>query len=248
MQVMGIDVGGSGIKASIVDTTSGEILSERQRIPTPPPADSKAILETIEKIIKLVEWKGPIGCGFPAVVQNGIVRTASNIDKNWIGQNIQQLLSEAIGRRVFVLNDADAAGLAEVKFGAGMEKRGVVVVITIGTGIGSALFIDGRLFPNTEFGQFNLNGKIAEKYAADIVRKKLNLSWKKWGKRLNKYLKHLELLVWPDLIIIGGGASKKFDKFRENIKIETEVVPAGLQNNAGIIGAALAAEQYLANK
>ena len=248
MQVMGIDVGGSGIKASIVDTVSGEILSERQRIPTPPPADSKAILKTIEDLIHLFEWQGPIGCGFPAVVQNGIVRTASNIDKNWIGQNIQQLLSEATGRQVFVLNDADAAGLAEIWFGAGREKKGVVVVITIGTGIGSAFFINGQLFPNTEFGQFNLNGKIAEKYAADIVRKKLNLSWKKWGKRLNKYLKHLELLVWPDLIIIGGGASKKFDKFRENIKIETAVVPADLQNNAGIIGAAVAAEHYLANK
>ena len=248
MQVMGIDVGGSGIKASIVDTISGEILSERQRIPTPPPADSNAILKTIDEIIKLFEWQGPIGCGFPAVVQNGIVRTASNIDKNWIGQNIQHILSESTGRQVFVLNDADAAGLAEIRFGAGREKKGVVVVITIGTGIGSAFFINGQLFPNTEFGQFNLNGKIAEKYAADIVRKKLNLSWKKWGKRLNKYLKHLELLVWPDLIIIGGGASKKFDKFRENIKIETAVVPADLQNNAGIIGAAVAAEQYLANK
>jgi polyphosphate glucokinase len=248
MQILGIDIGGSGVKASIVNTETGEILSERQREPTPQPADVKAIQKTVLKIVDSFKWKGSIGAGFPAVVQNGIVRTASNIDKNWIGIDVQTLLSETVGSSVFVLNDADAAGLAEITFGTGKEKKGVVVMITVGTGIGSSFFIDGKLFPNTEFGQFLLNGKIAEKYAADVVRKKLNLSWKKWGKRFNKYLKHLESLIWPDLIILGGGVSKKFDKFKNDITIETEIVPALLQNNAGIIGAAMAARNNTIGK
>jgi len=244
MQIMGIDIGGSGVKASIVETDTGEVLSERHRRPTPQPADVKAIQKTVVKTVDFFKWKGPIGVGFPAVVQNGIVRTASNIDKNWIGTNVRSLFSESIGQPVYVLNDADAAGLAEMTYGAGKEKSGVVVLVTVGTGIGSSFFVDGKLFPNTEFGQFLLNGKIAEKYAADVVRKKLNLSWTKWGKRFNKYLMHLESLVWPDLIIVGGGVSKKFEKFKKTITIETETIPALLLNNAGIIGAALAAKNY----
>jgi polyphosphate glucokinase len=241
MEFLGIDIGGSGLKSAIVRTDTGDLISERHRIPTPQPAEPKAIAKTVKTIVAHFGWSGPIGCGFPAVVQHGIVRTASNIDKSWIGTNIVELFENFTGNTAFVINDADAAGLAEMQFGAGKDHKGVVVLITIGTGIGSAFFIGGSLFPNTEFGQFLINGKIAEKYTADAVRKKQNLTWKKWAKRFNKYLQHLEFLLWPDLIVIGGGASKKFEKFAKHISIKSQIVPAKLLNNAGIIGAAVAA-------
>ena len=176
------------------------------------------------------------------MVQNGIVRTASNIDKTWIGTDVKKLFQEKSGCPFCVLNDADAAGIAEMTFGAGKNKNGSVVIITVGTGIGSAFFIDGRLFPNTEFGQFQIDGKIAEKYTADAIRKAKDLSWKKWGERFNSYLQHLHLLLWPDLIILGGGISKKFDKYSKFLHVEAEIVPAQLLNNAGIVGAAIAAK------
>jgi polyphosphate glucokinase len=243
MEFLGIDIGGSGLKGAIVNTDTGDLTSERYRIPTPQPAEPKSIAKTVKKIVSHFNWSGPIGCGFPAVVQHGIVRTASNIDKSWIGKNIVELFEDFAGHPTFIINDADAAGLAEMQFGAGKGHRGVVVLITVGTGIGSAFFIEGNIFPNTEFGQFLINGKIAEKYAADAVRKKRKLSWKKWAKRFNEYLHHIEFLLWPDLIIIGGGTSKKFEKFSKYITIKSQIVPAKLLNNAGIIGAAIAAKK-----
>jgi polyphosphate glucokinase len=245
MEVLGIDIGGSGLKGAIVDTNTGELLTERYRIPTPQPAEPKAIAKSVTNMIGHFNWSGFIGCGFPAVVQHGRVLTASNIDESWINTDIVELFRRENKNLLYVLNDADAAGFAEMKFGAGREHSGAVVVITVGTGIGSAFFTEGKLFPNTEFGQFTLNGKIAEDYASDAVRKTEDLSWKKWGKRFNEYLQHLEMLLWPDLIILGGGVSKKFDKFSKHIKIKSGIIPAKLLNNAGLIGAALAAEENL---
>ncbi|KAA3610177.1 MAG: ROK family protein [Calditrichaeota bacterium] len=242
MQILGVDIGGSGIKGAIVDTKSGQLLAERHRIPTPKPATPEAVSKTLKKLVKHFDWKGKIGCGFPAVIRDDIVRTASNIDKKWIGTNAAKLFRQTTGCKVTVLNDADAAGLAEKTFGAGKNCKGVVLIITVGTGLGSALFINGKLVPNTEFGHVYLKGKIAEHYTSDAVRKKEDLSWNEWAKRFNIYLKHMEGLVWPDRIIIGGGASKKRHKFFDELNVNAEVVEATLLNNAGIIGAALAAK------
>jgi polyphosphate glucokinase len=242
MEILGIDIGGSGLKASIVEIDKGELVVERVRIPTPRPAKPESVAKAVSKLIKRFNWTGPVGCGFPAVVQNGIIRTASNIDESWIGTDARTLFEDKTGCPFCILNDADAAGLAEMRFGAGKNRNGSVVIITVGTGIGSSFFIDGKLFPNTEFGQFQMNGLVAEKYASDAIRKELDLSWKKWGKRFNNYLQHLHFLLWPELIILGGGISKKFDKFSKFLEIDAEIVPAQLLNSAGIIGAALAAK------
>jgi polyphosphate glucokinase len=242
VHILGIDIGGSGIKGAPVDTVTGQLLADRHRIVTPKPATPKAVAKTIKKLVGHFEWKGKIGCGFPAVIQDDIVRTASNIDKKWIGENAAQLFSKTTHCPVTVINDADAAGLAENTFGAGKNCKGVVLIITVGTGLGSALFINGTLVPNTEFGHLFLKGKIAEKYTSDAVRKNENLSWEKWAKRFNIYLNHMETILWPDRIIIGGGASKKRHKFFDGINIKADLVEATLLNNAGIIGAALAAE------
>jgi polyphosphate glucokinase len=242
MDILGIDIGGSGIKGAPVDTKTGKLITERLRIPTPQPASPKAIAEMIKEIVDHFNWQGTIGFGFPAVVQNGIVKTASNIDNKWIGLPIEKLFSESTGLPCKVINDADAAGLAEIKFGAGINYNGIIMVVTLGTGIGSAIFNNGQLVPNTELGHVFLNDKVAEKYAAYSIRKSKNLSWEKWGKRVNKYLVHLEKLFWPEIIIIGGGASKKKDLFFNELKLEAKVIEAKLLNNAGIIGAALAAE------
>ncbi len=238
-QILGIDVGGSGIKGSIVDITSGKMLFERYRIDTPPEAKPTEIGEIIKLIAEHFNYKGIIGCGFPAVVQNGIIKTASNIDKQNISTNAQSLFSEIIGEKVYVFNDADAAGYAAVNYGAGKDVKGVVLMLTIGTGIGSAVFLDGKLIPNTEFGHIYMkNGLIAEKYCSDAIRKKQDITWEQWGERFNKFLKYIEKLIYPDLIIIGGGMSKKIDRFKNHIKIKAKIVPAQLQNDAGIIGAA----------
>jgi polyphosphate glucokinase len=240
-KVLGIDIGGSGVKGAPVNTDDGLMLESRYRIPTPVPATPQNVAPLIAEISKHFNWEGPIGCGFPGVMQNGVAKTAANLDDSWIETNINKLFKKATGLPVFVINDADAAGLAEMKFGAGVDANGVVLLCTIGTGIGTVLFVDGTLVPNTEFGHIELMGMDAEKYAADAARKAEDLSWEEWAKRFDKYLVSLEKLVNPDLIILGGGASKKGDRFLPLLTVKARVLPAELLNNAGLVGAALAA-------
>lgn len=240
-ETLGVDIGGSGIKGAIVDLKTGELVSERLRIATPSPASPKAVAKVLTELVDELGWTKSIGCGFPAVAKNGVISTASNVDKKWIGTNAEQLFTKATGCKVFVSNDADVAGLAEMRYGLGKGVKGSVLLLTIGTGIGSALFVDGQLVPNTEFGHIFLKNQkvIAEKFAADSIRKKEDLSWEDWGERFNKYLLHMEKIIQPNLIILGGGGSKKFNKFSDQLKIKTKVVPAQLLNNAGIIGAGI---------
>jgi polyphosphate glucokinase len=240
MQVLGVDIGGSGIKSAPVDVEKGVLLSERCRIPTPQQTKPKSIAKTVAEIVKYFEWEGPIGCGFPGVVQHGITRTAANVHKKWIGTNAAELLSQATGCPVKMINDADAAGLAEMAFGAGQGRKGVVLLVTLGTGLGTSLFTDGVLLPNTELGHIEIDGKDAELIASAAVRIRENLSWKAWGKRLDTYLSRLESLIWPDLIILGGGVSKNHEKFMPYLNAKVEIVIAETFNDAGIIGAALA--------
>lgn len=241
-EILGIDIGGSGIKGAPVDTKTGKLLDDRHRIPTPAPSNPKKVAKTIKELVKHFKWKGPVGCGFPAVVQDGVVKTAANIDKSWINTDARKLFSEVTGLPVWVLNDADAAGLAEVKLGAGAGFKGAIVVLTIGTGIGTSLFYKGKLFPNTELGHVEFKSMDAELYTSDAARKNENLEWEDWGKRLNEYLSHIEFLTWPELIILGGGASKKLDLFGDQLNLKAKIVPARFLNDAGIIGAAMAAK------
>ncbi len=241
-KILGIDVGGSGIKGAPVDTKTGKLLDDRFRIPTPEPSNPEKVAKTIKQVVKHFKWKGAVGVGFPTVVQDGVVKTAANIDKSWINTDAKKLFSEVTGLPVWVTNDADAAGLAEVKLGAGAGFKGAVVVLTIGTGIGTSLFYKGRLYPNTEFGHVEFKGMDAEIYTSDAARKKEDLDWETWGVRLNEYLSHIEFLTWPELIILGGGASKKLDLFQNQLKLKAKVVPARFLNEAGIIGAAMAAK------
>lgn len=243
MHVFGLDVGGSGIKGAPVDTQSGELLAERVRLLTPQPATPEAILETCVELIRQMGWDGPVGCGFPGVVKNGVIQTAANIDKSAIGFDFQRGLEEALGNPAQVINDGDAAGLAEMRWGAGKGVGGVVLMLTVGTGIGTALFTGGKLVPNTELGHIEIDGYDAETRAAYSARQREDLSWKTYARRLNKYLTTIELLLWPDLIIIGGGLSKKSEKFLPRLETRTEVVPAKMLNTAGIAGAALAASE-----
>ncbi len=241
MKILGIDVGASGIKGAIVDTVTGTLLTDRHRIETPDPATPKAMAKVMAEIAQHFEWKGRVGCGMPGPIKDGKVLTANNIHKSWIGTEAEPLYEKASGCKVTVINDADAAGLAEMKFGAGKGKKGIVVLITLGTGIGSALFANERLVPNLELGQIEIRGKNAELRASGRIRKGKGLSWSVWGKAVNEYLHVVEKIVWPDLIIIGGGMSKKSEKFLSHIDTRTKVVPAKLRNEAGIIGAALSA-------
>jgi polyphosphate glucokinase len=243
MKVLGIDVGGSGIKGAPVDTKNGKMLAPRFRIPTPAGANPKPVAKVVADIAKNFKWRGPIGCGFPAAVQHGVARTAANIDESWIGTNVADLFSKKSGCAVTVVNDADAAGLAEMAFGAGRGHDGVVLIVTIGTGLGTSLFTGGVLLPNTELGHIEIDCEDAEMMASDAARKRDDLTWGKWANRFNEYLTTLEKLVWPDLIILGGGASKKFDKFVKHLTVHAEVVPAATLNEAGIIGAALAVKE-----
>ncbi|SNR59332.1 polyphosphate glucokinase [Lutibacter agarilyticus] len=246
MEVLGIDVGGTGIKGAIVDTSTGKLTTERYRIPTPKPATPEAVSKVIQKMVKHFNWTGLVGCGFPTPLQHGTCLSGGNLHEDWKGTNVKELFQQKTGNQYSIVNDADAAGLAEIGFGAGVDKEGVVVVITLGTGIGSAVFLDGKLLPNTEFGHvLHKNGEIFEKYAADSARKREQLSRKKWGDRLHEYFEHIELLLSPDLFIVGGGASKKLDKFEARININTPIVAAEAENEAGIIGAALAAKFHI---
>lgn len=240
MDILGIDVGGSGIKAAPVDSKTGRLLEERQRIITPSPATPEAIARAAGQLVASFHWKGPIGIGFPAIIRGQIVSTAANIDASWIGLDGNELFAQATGCAVRLLNDADAAGLAEMRFGSGRDQTGSVLVLTAGTGIGSALFYNGVLFPNTEFGHIEMKGLVAEKYASAAARKSHDLSWKAWGGRFNEYLQKMERLLAPDVIIIGGGVSKKFAKFERHLDLTATVFPAQLFNDAGIVGAALA--------
>jgi len=246
MQILGVDIGGSGIKGAIVDTTSGELLSERHRIATPQPATPSAVAEVLAQLVQYFAWSGPVGCGFPAAIQQGVVKTAANIAPDFIGCHVNQLFSATTQCPCFCLNDADAAGMTEMRFGEGKAHSGVVLLITIGTGLGTVFFTGGQLLPNTELGHLYMkNGLRGEHYASDAVRKNTDLSWKKWGERFNTYLSMMEALFWPDLIILGGGASKKFAKFEAQINIATPVKPAVFLNQAGIVGAALYAQSQI---
>lgn len=243
MQVLGIDVGGSGIKGAPVDTRTGKLLAERLRIKTPKGADPGPVADVVAEIARSFEWKGPIGIGFPAPIKAGVTMMAANVSDDWVGLNADELFTKTTGCNCTMINDADAAGLAEMKFGAGKGQPGTVIMITLGTGIGTAIFHRGNLLPNTEFGHLDMNGKDAEHRASDAVRQLEDLSWKKYAKRLNKYLAAMEKLFWPDLFIVGGGISKQADKYIPLLKIETPVVPAQFLNEAGIVGAALAARK-----
>ncbi len=237
--ILGIDVGATGLKGALIDIRTGKLITERFRIPTPQPATPKAVIDELAVLVKHFDWKGTIGIGFPSVIVNGVAKTAANIDQSWIGANVEQLLAEKTGCVVKALNDADAAGVAELYFGAGDGKDGMMILITVGTGLGSALIADGVLVPNTEFGHLYLGKKVAEKYISDNVRKKEDLSWEEYGKRLNKYLTHLERIFTPDTIILGGGGSKHFEKYEKSFKLEhSKVIPAQMLNDAGIVGAA----------
>ena len=243
MNLLGIDVGGSGIKGAIADTLSGEMVTKRKRIRTPDPATPDAMSDVIAEIVRHFDYKGPVGMGFPAAVVDGVVRTAANIDESWLNVNVEELVARKSGCQTTVINDADAAGLAEMRFGAGRHSRGVVLVLTLGTGIDSGLFVDGKLVPNAELGHVFLKGSRhdAEHHAANSAREREDLSWKKWAARLDEYLHHLEYLFWPNKFILGGGVSKRHNKFIPHLTVETEVTPAVLRNEAGIIGAAMAA-------
>jgi polyphosphate glucokinase len=243
MEILGIDIGGSGLKGAPVDLDRGELLTERVRIETPQPAKPKAVAGVFAQVAAAFDWKGPIGVGFPGIMRGNVTHTAANLHPSWIGLDLGELFGNASGCPVGVVNDADAAGLAEIAYGAGRDRAGPVLLLTLGTGIGSALFIDGHLYPNSEFGHLRFKKTIAEKYASSAARDDLGLSWSEWGGRLNEFLVHLKRIVSPDLIIIGGGASSKFDRFGSEIDCGVEVVPAQLMNNAGIIGAALAGRE-----
>ncbi len=242
MEILGIDIGGSGIKGAPIETRTGAFLADRHRIATPEGAKPVDVAKVVKKLARHFAWQGAIGCCFPASIQHGVARTAANVDKTWIGTNIEQLFAAATGCPVRVLNDADAAGLAEMRFGAGKGVGGLVLIVTIGTGLGTALFTDGVLVPNTELGHIEMNGKDAELQASDAARKREDLSWEVWAGRFDQYLRTMKALLWPDLIILGGGGSKRLDKFRRYLTVDTPIVPAATLNDAGIIGAALAAE------
>jgi polyphosphate glucokinase len=242
MEVLGIDIGGSGIKGALVDVTTGQLTTDRLRVPTPQPATPQAVLEVIYDITRQLNWQGLIGCGYPGVVKDGVTHTASNMDNAWIGYPLKHTLESMSDCRVQAVNDADAAGIAEMYFGAGRGQGGLVMMITLGTGIGTAAFINGTLIPNLELGHIEIRGEDAELRAAEAAREREDLGWKKWAKRVDYYLHRLSLLLWPDLFIIGGGVSKDWEKFAPHFeKVTVPIVPAQLRNNAGIIGAAMAA-------
>jgi len=248
MHILGIDIGGSGIKGAPVDIDTGELLTERYRIPTPQPALPNDVGDVVAEVAKQFEWKGPIGCTFPAIIKDGVAFSAANVDKSWIGTNGQKLFRKKTGCPTLLINDADAAGIAEMEFGAGKGEMGVVIMLTLGTGIGSAVFLNGALVPNTELGHLEIRGKDAEARASERIREERDLSWEKWAEKVDEYLQRVEFLFSPDLFIIGGGVSKKYDKFLPLLHTRARIVPALLFNDAGIVGAALAAKTLASKK
>ncbi len=242
----GIDIGGSGIKGAPVDLTGGKFAAERLRIPTPSPSTPGAVADVVAEIVTSfgeASGTGPIGVTFPAVIQHGVARTAANVDQAWIDTDVDTLFSARLGRSVHVVNDADAAGVAEARFGAAKDTKGLVIVLTLGTGIGSAVLLDGQLMPNTELGHLEIDGHDAEHRAADSAREREDLTWEKWAHRLQTYFSTVEKLFWPDLFVVGGGVSKKSSKFLPLLDLRTPIVPAELLNDAGIIGAAILAAE-----
>ena len=240
--MFGVDIGGTGIKGAPVDLDRGDLSDERFKVATPHPATPDGVIEGVHEVVTHFGWSGALGVTFPGVVVDGVTRTAANVDHHWIGVDARKLLSDRLGLPVVIMNDADAAGVAEMTFGAGRGRGGTILMLTLGTGIGSALFVDGRLVPNTELGHLELHGHDAEKRASVKAREDEDLSWEHWAHRLKKYLAHLEMLFSPDLFVLGGGVSRKPEKFLPLIEgISAEIVPAELQNNAGIVGAAMAA-------
>jgi polyphosphate glucokinase len=243
MKVLGIDIGGSAFKGAPVDTKTGRLLAERYRVEVSSPCSLKEGIAAAREIAKHFNWKGPVGIGFPGIIQDGRIGAVGNLGHVWEGQNGHVLFRRATGSAVKLINDADAAGLAEMKFGAGRGKKNTVLLLTFGTGIGSALFYNGVLFPNAELGHVPWRGKPFERYAAASVRKRARLDWRQWAKRVNVYLAVMDRLFAPSLVIIGGGVSKKADKFMPFLRAKARVVPARLHNDAGIVGAALAWQQ-----
>jgi polyphosphate glucokinase len=237
----GVDIGGSGVKGAPVDLDTGGLAGERVRLATPQPSTPEEVGKVVAEIVASAGWRGPLGVTVPAVVTHGVTRTAANIDGSWIGAEAQELLRETTGSDVTVVNDADAAGYAEARFGAARGHHGVVLVTTLGTGIGTALIFDGLLVPNTELGHIEIAGADAEHRASEAARDREDLSWEKWAERLQRYYRTLENLFWPDLFVVGGGVSKKADKFLPLLDLRTPIVPAKLRNEAGIVGAALLA-------
>jgi polyphosphate glucokinase len=242
VDVLGIDIGGSGIKAAPVDVTTGKFTAERVKLATPRPALPDAVADVVKELVAGFGWTGPAGLAFPGVVIDGVTYTAANLDPAWIGLDARALFSAATGLTIRMLNDADAAGVAEITYGAGVGVPGTVLLLTFGTGIGSALFTDGRLVPNTEFGHIEIRGKDAETRASERAKELNDLSWDKWAGRVEEYLGHVEALVWPSLFIIGGGISRKSDKFVPLLtSVRARIVPAAMHNDAGIVGAAMTA-------
>ncbi len=245
---LGIDIGGSGMKAAPVDLISGELLDKRHRIPTPQPATPDAMAEVAGELAKSFSWSGPIGCAFPGVVQANTIRTAANLDPSWVGVDAAEVFGASTGQAVTMVNDADAAGIAEMAFGAGRGRAGVVMMITLGTGIGTAMFANGTLVPNTELGHLILDGVEAEETASARAREDGDLSWADWAPYLDAYLHEIERLLWPELMIIGGGVSSKFAKYSDALTVNAEVVPAELRNQAGIVGAAVGTRSVLGSE
>jgi polyphosphate glucokinase len=242
MHVLGIDIGGTGIKGAPVDVATGKLLAERKKILTPRPATPEAVTAVVKEMAAEWEWSGPIGATFPAVVTHGVVHSAANVDKSWIDTDAATTFGKAIGTDVTVVNDADAAGIAEMTFGAGKDVRGTVLMLTFGTGIGTALFTGGILVPNTELGHIEVRGKDAEKRAAESAKEEHGWGWKEWSERVEEYMHRIEALLSPDLIIVGGGISKESDKWVPRLKgIRAPIVPASMHNDAGIVGGAMAA-------
>jgi polyphosphate glucokinase len=245
MKLLGIDIGGSGIKGAVVDTRKGVFVTDRLRLATPRPATPKAVISVVGEVVEHLDWRGPAGITFPGVVTHGTIHTAANLEPTWIGVDAETVFSDVIQRPVAVINDADAAGVAEQCFGAARKVAGNVLIVTLGTGIGTALISHGKLVPNLELGHLPMHGSVAERYASDAVREREGLSFAVWAARLTEYLRALEELVWPDLFVIGGGVSKNPDPWLPLLDIRTPVVPARLRNKAGIVGAALQAEREL---
>jgi polyphosphate glucokinase len=241
-QGFGVDIGGSGIKGAVVDLDAGTLIGDRCKMATPQPSTPEAVAEVVTQIVGHFGWDGPFGATFPGAITGGTARTAANVDRSWIGTNIEDVFEKATGQKVTAINDADSAGVAEASFGAARDQQGLVVVSTLGTGIGTALLFNGSLIPNCELGHLQLDGVDAETRASAAAREREGLSWDKWAKRLDRYYGTIEDYLWPELIVLGGGVSRKADKWLPLLQLRTRVVPAALRNEAGIVGAALLAD------